>query len=108
MNGGRISDVIDENIGTVVVDEDVGRHGLLGLRRREQHGGHRFVPRPFQLWRNNLVVGREIARLNLHFIAVVDDEGIGDDVLPASLYIIRHVFEETPIDVSSIIKLLLP
>ena len=36
MNGGRISDVIDENIGTVVVDENVGRHGLLSLRRREQ------------------------------------------------------------------------
>ena len=99
MDGCRVSDVVDENIGAIVVDENVGRHGLLGLRRREQHGGHRFIPRPFQLWRNDLVVGREIARLNLHLIAVVDDEGIGDDVFSASLYVVRHVFEETPIDV---------
>ena len=99
MNGGRISDVIDENIGTVVVDEDVGRHGLLSLRRREQHGGHGLIPRPFQLWRNNLIVGREVARLDFHFITIVDDEGVGDDVSPASLHVVRHVFEEAPIDV---------
>ena len=99
MNGGRISDVIDENIGTVVVDEDVGRHGLLGLRRRKQHGGHRLIPRPFQLWRNDLIVGREVARLDFHFITIVDDEGVGDDVSPASLHVVRHIFEEAPIDV---------
>ena len=99
MNGGRISDVIDENIGTVVVDEDVGRHGLLSLRRREQHGGHGLIPRPFQFWRNNLIVGREVARLNFHFITIVDDEGVGDDVSPASLHVVRHIFEEAPIDV---------
>ena len=46
-----------------------------------------------------MVVGREIARLNFHFIAVVDDEGIGDDVFPASLHVVRHIFEEAPIDV---------
>ena len=99
MDGSRISDVVDENIGAIVVDEDVGRHGLLRLRRREQHGGDRFVPGPFQLWRNNLVVGRDVARLNFHFITIVDDKWISDDVLFAALNIICHVLEELPVDV---------
>ena len=36
MDGGGVPDVLDENIVAIVVDENVGRHGLLSLRRREQ------------------------------------------------------------------------
>ena len=99
MDGRRISDVVDEHIGAIVVDENIGRHGLLGLRRREQHGGDRLVPGPFQFWRNDMVVGRDVACLNLHFLAVVDDERVGDDVLFASLNVISHILEEAPINV---------
>ena len=80
MDGGRVTDVVDKNIVAIVVDENIGRHGLLCLRRREQHGGDGFVPRPFQFWRQNLVVGRDVTRLNFHFLAVVDDERIGERV----------------------------
>ena len=99
MNGSRISDVVDENIGAIVVDEDVGRHGLLRLRRREQHGGDGFVPRPFQFWRKDLIIGRDVVRLDFHLITIVDDEGVSDDVLFAALNIICHVFKEVPVDV---------
>ena len=34
---GGVADVVDENIVAIVVDEDVGRHGLLCLRQREQY-----------------------------------------------------------------------
>ena len=99
MDGGRVPDVVYENIGAIVVDENIGRRGLLGLRRREQHGGDGLVPGPFQFWWNDMVVGRDVTRLNLHFLAVVDDERVGDDVLFASLNIISHVLEEAPINV---------
>ena len=46
-----------------------------------------------------MVVGRDVTRLNLHFLAVVDDERVGDDVLFASLNVISHVLEEAPINV---------
>ena len=99
MDGGRVPDVVYENIGALVVNENIGRRGLLGLRRRKQHGGHRLIPRPFQFRRNDLIVGREVARLDFHLIAIVDDKGVGDDVFSASLHVVRHIFEEAPIDV---------
>ena len=46
-----------------------------------------------------MVVCRDVTRLLFHFIAVVDDKWIRDDVFLAALHVIRHIFEEAPVDV---------
>ena len=46
-----------------------------------------------------MVVSRDVTRLLLHFIAVVDDKWIGYDVFLAALNVVRHIFEEAPVDV---------
>ena len=43
--------------------------------------------------------GRDVTRLQFHFVAIVDDKGVGDNIFSAALGIVRHVFEEAPVDV---------